>query len=135
FVANRIICPVPAERRGAPGIHEQRIHAPRHVVSGSATAPATSAQYPHPVQPRTIETVTAVARATRSFLDTIEKRRPRFSRARCSTDALERKIVADRATATGATRGSPYTRASSVPAAANAIVSTRPTLTVIQNRL
>ena len=77
------------------------------VASGSATAPATSAQYPHAAQPRTIDTITDVVRATMSLADTRENCMARLSRARCMTEALERKIVADIATATGPTLGSP----------------------------
>src|SRR5439155_9633580 len=99
--------PVPAERRGRPGVHRHRVHAPTHAASGSAMAPATSAQYPHAAQPKTIDTVTEVARATRSLTDTRENRMARLRSARCMTETLERRIVADMATATLATLGSP----------------------------
>ena len=77
------------------------------VASGSATAPATSAQYPHAAHPRTIDTATETVRATMSFLETTENRMARLSSARCWTDRLVRKIVADIATVTRAMRGSP----------------------------
>jgi hypothetical protein len=77
------------------------------VASGSVTAPATSAQYPHPARPRTIDTVTDATRASMSLVETNENLRARLRRARCSTEILVRKIVADIATATGATRVSP----------------------------
>ena len=77
------------------------------VVSGCATAPATSAQYPHPAQARNIDAATETPRARMSVADTAENRMFRLRRARCRTEALVRKIVTDKPTATCATRESP----------------------------
>src|SRR6266478_1372805 len=98
---------VPGARRGRPGTHRQRDHAPMDVVSGWATAPATSAQYPHPAHPSRIETATETARARMSLAETTEKRIARLSKARCRTEVLVMKIVTDMPTAARATRGSP----------------------------
>src|SRR5712691_2823270 len=106
-MAKRTVDLVPSWPRGAPGIHRHAFHAPSVVASGSATAPATSAQYPHAAQPRTIDTTTETVRATMSFLETAENLIARLRSARCWTDRLVRKIVADIATVTGVIRGSP----------------------------
>ena len=47
-----------------------------HVASCSATAPATSVQYPHAAQPSTMDTATDTMRATTSLPDTTENRMP-----------------------------------------------------------
>ena len=63
------------------------------MASGSATAPATSAQYPHAAQPRRIDTATETARARMSLVETTENRMARLRRARCWTETLVKKIV------------------------------------------
>src|SRR5258707_14192763 len=98
---------VPATRCGRVGTQPHRNQAPIEVAIGCAMAPATKAQYPHPFQPRIIDTLNETTLAKMSLADTIEKRRARFRRARCRTDVLVITIVRDIPAATCATRGSP----------------------------
>src|SRR6266851_2385538 len=95
FVAKRTEDAVPAPRWGRPGTHRHMDHAPMDVASDWATAPATSAQYPHPAQPRRIESATETARAKMSLADTTVKSMARLRRARCKTDVLVIAIVTD----------------------------------------
>ena len=79
--------------------------APMDVLSDCATAPATSAQYPHPAQASKIEATTENARATMSLTETAEKRMALLRRARCRTEEQVMKIVDDIPTATSVTCG------------------------------
>src|SRR5438445_7482928 len=127
--------PVPTWRRGRPGTHRHRVQIPMDVARGSATAPATSAQYPHPIQARETDTATETAWARMLLAETSENRMARMRRARCWTERQVKKIVTATALATATTRGSPYKRARRGPAAANPIVRRRPRPPLIQNRL
>src|ERR1019366_887776 len=106
-MANATMEAVPALRRARPGIQRHNVQAPMDVLSGRATAPATSAQYPQPAQARRIDTATETAPARMSLTDTAEKRMARLSRATWRTEVLVMKIVTEIPRATCATRGSP----------------------------
>src|SRR5439155_6066811 len=107
FIANRSTGPVPTPRRGSPGTHRHKAHAPTNVDSGSATVPATSAQYPHPALARRIDIATETTRARMALVETSENRIARLRRAKCWTERPVKKIVTATAIATVATRGSP----------------------------
>src|ERR1035441_3898385 len=98
---------VPAARLGRPGTQRHKHQAPMDVLSDNAIAPTTSAQYPHPARPRRMDTTTETTRATTSLAETAEKHIARFSRARCCTEILVMKMVAETPTAIRATCGSP----------------------------
>ena len=66
-------------RRGRLGTHRHRVQAPMDAASACATVPATSAQYPHPAQARSIDAVTETARAKTSLAETTGKRMARLS--------------------------------------------------------
>src|SRR5579863_3751279 len=110
-------------RRGRPGTHWQRIHAPTAVLNGRAQAPSTRAQYPHPARPKQTETMTETARAMMSLIATAENSIARFNNARCNTDRFARNIVADIPAAIGATCASPKNFANKYPDAAKREVS------------
>src|ERR1019366_8983710 len=99
-MANATMEAVPALRRARPGIQRHNVQAPMDVLSGRTTTPATSAQYPHPAQARRIDTATETAPARMSLTDTAEKHMARLMRAKCRTEVLVMKIVADTPTAT-----------------------------------
>src|SRR5689334_24487554 len=119
-IANCTIARVPGARRGRPGTHGYSVHAPISVDSESATAPATSAQYPQPIHAKRSDTTTDMPRATMSFADTRVKRIARLRSARCWTDKHVKRIVNARTPATAVIFGSPYARARSGPSPAKA---------------
>src|SRR5271157_3611431 len=135
WIANCTMEAVPVTRRGWLGTQRQRMKAPREVLSDCAMQPATNAQYPQPAQARRIEAATETARATTSLAESAPKHMARLRKAKCKTEILVRKMVKDIAMATGVTWGFLYNHATSDPAVANPMVSTRPAPMLIQKRL
>src|SRR5581483_1406381 len=105
FIANRTIAPVPIARLGRPGTQRHNIPAPTDWIRGRAIAPAISARYPQPAQPRMMDKITETRAATMSLAERAEKRIALFSRAKCNTEVLVTKIVSETPRATWATWG------------------------------
>src|SRR5271169_1154450 len=96
---------VPGTRRGRPGTHRHKDHAPTQVINACETTPTTKDQYPHPFQARRIVTANEEIRENISLAENKEKRMARFRSARCKTERLMKKMVSEMAMATFVTRG------------------------------